>query len=52
MKDLESAVAALYEGGWRYTDREQLKKEYDLTEDEANILSLKLLLLEPIESED
>ena len=35
MKDYESAAAALYDGGWRAEDKEQLKKEYDLTDEDA-----------------
>ena len=37
-KDVASAsvaAAALYEGGWRATDREQLRKAYGLTAAEA-----------------
>ena len=35
MKDYESMAAALYDGGWRAEDKEQLKKEYDLTDEDA-----------------
>ena len=35
MKDFESMSAALYDGGWRVEDRDQLKVEYDLTEDDV-----------------
>ena len=35
MKDYESMAAALYDGGWRAEDREQLKAEYDLTDEEV-----------------
>lgn len=33
--DFYSSAAALYDGGWRAEDKEQLIKEYDLTEEEA-----------------
>lgn len=33
--DFYSSAAALYDGGWRAEDKEQLIEEYDLTEDEA-----------------
>ena len=36
MKDFENAAAALYDGGWRSGDREELIKEHHLTEDEAD----------------
>ena len=35
MKDYESMAAALYDGGWRVEDREQLKAEYDLTDEDV-----------------
>jgi len=35
MKDYGSAAAALYDGGWRAEDREQLQAEYDLTDEEV-----------------
>jgi hypothetical protein len=38
LKDLESTAAALYDGGWRSEDKEQLISEYGLTEDEADII--------------
>lgn len=33
--DFYSSAAALYDGGWRAKDKEQLIEEYVLTEDEA-----------------
>lgn len=36
MKDLSSSAAALYDGGWRAEDREELIEEYELTEEEAD----------------
>ena len=35
MKDYESAAAALYDGGWRVEDRDQLKVEYDLSDEDV-----------------
>lgn len=35
MKDIGLAAAALYEGGWRVEDKEELMSEYELTEEEA-----------------
>ena len=34
-KDYESMAAALYDGGWRADDKDQLKVEYDLTDDDV-----------------
>lgn len=42
LKDVESSAAALYDGGWRAADREQLMTEYDLTADEADAICAKL----------
>ena len=36
MKDALSAAASLFDGGWRAEDREDIIREYDLTEEEAN----------------
>ena len=35
VKDYESIAAALYDGGWRAEDKDQLKAEYDLTDDDV-----------------
>ena len=35
MKDYTASAAALYDGGWRAEDRDQLIEEYELTEEEA-----------------
>lgn len=37
---------ALYDGGWRSSDRTQLIKEYELTEDEADMMCEALEELE------
>lgn len=36
MKDYTASAAALYNGGWRVEDRDQLIEEYELTEEEAD----------------
>ena len=36
INDYEASAAALYDGGWRAEDREQLIYEYDLTVEEAD----------------
>lgn len=36
MTDFETSAAALYDGGWRAADKEELIGEYDLTEEEAS----------------
>lgn len=41
-KDIESSAAALYDGGWRSTDRDDLILEYGLTETEADEIVEKL----------
>jgi hypothetical protein len=33
-KDYGSMAAALYDGGWRAEDRDQLKVEYDLSDED------------------
>lgn len=38
MKDITLAAAALYDGGWRAEDKEELMSEYELTEEEATQL--------------
>ena len=35
MTDYQTSAAALFDGGWRAEDKEQLMAEYDLTEAEA-----------------
>jgi len=38
MRDYESTAAALYDGGWRAEDKEQLQAEYDLTDEDVEQL--------------
>ena len=35
IKDYEASAAALYDGGWKAEDRDQLIEEYELSEEEA-----------------
>jgi hypothetical protein len=42
LKDVQSIAAALYDGGWRATDREWLIAEYELDVDEADAICEKL----------
>lgn len=35
MKDIEMSASALYDGGWRAEDKEQLMAEYGLSDEEA-----------------
>lgn len=42
IEDVESSAAALYDGGWRSSDREELIAEYQFSEDEADAICEKL----------
>ena len=46
LKDVSSSAVALYDGGWRSTDADQLRAEYDLTEEETQELCTALADLE------
>ncbi len=46
IKDVYASAVALFDGGWRSTDKEPLIKEYDLTEEEAEQLTEALKVLE------
>jgi hypothetical protein len=48
LKDKQSSAAALYDGGWRSADKEQLISEYDLTAEEADSLCKELEKYEAI----
>lgn len=37
---------SLYQGGWRSADREEIIAEYDLTENEANLICDRLEMYE------
>lgn len=49
IKDYEASAAALYDGGWKTEDREQLIEEYELSEGEADKICK---LLEEYEKEN
>lgn len=38
ISDIATSAAALYDGGWRAEDRDQLITEYDLTLEDADAL--------------
>lgn len=38
MNDFEKVAAALYDGGWREDDRDELIAEYDLTAEEVDAI--------------
>jgi len=42
ISDIESMAAALYDGGWRADERDQLISEYDLSEADAEAICAKL----------
>lgn len=51
IKDMTSSVAALYDGGWRCTDYDELIAEYDLTDEEARTLCAALAHMQAIKEE-
>ena len=42
IKDVQSSASALYDGGWRSSDKEQLMAEYELTLEEVDAICLEL----------
>ena len=48
----EYAAAALYDGGWRAADREQLIAEYELDADEADAICELLRIYEDRRTDD
>jgi hypothetical protein len=42
IEDVKASASALYDGGWRSADREQLMAEHKLTTDEADLLCNEL----------
>lgn len=38
INDVTSSAAALYDGGWRAADKDELIEEHNLTEEEANAI--------------
>lgn len=51
LKDIETSVAYLYDGGWRSRDRDNLRKEFELSDDEADLLCAALAKLEKTHTE-
>lgn len=45
-ENMEASAAALYDGGWRSTDAEELQAEYDLTTEETKNLIIELKKIE------
>lgn len=43
LEDITSSASALYDGGWRFYDRDNLIKEYNLHPDDADAICEKLL---------
>ncbi len=39
---VEDCAAALYDGGWRSTDKDEIKKEYNMDEEWAEAICEKL----------
>lgn len=50
-EDVESIAAALYDGGWRAADRDELIKEYSLSSKNADTLVKELERLENLNAE-
>ena len=46
MKDNGYGTASLYDGGWRSEDKEELKVQYGLTDEEADEICEELKLYE------
>lgn len=46
IKDITSSAAALYDGGWRSADKDQLMSEHELTPEEADALCRELEKME------
>mgnify|MGYP001363885076 CR=1 FL=1 len=46
LRNITSSAAALYDGGWRSTDKEQMMDEYDLEEQEAEAICNELEKME------
>ena len=42
LKDIESSAAALYDGGWKAGDRDQLIAEYNLDAEDADAICERL----------
>lgn len=42
MKDYEQSAAALYDGGWRAEDIDELMSEYDMSREDAERIAARL----------
>ena len=42
VSDLEADAAALYDGGWRAEDRDEIQRNYDLSDHDVEIICQKL----------
>lgn len=42
IRDIETSAAALYDGGWRASDIDQMMREYDMTRKDAEAIAAKL----------
>lgn len=52
MYDMYSDACALYDGGWRAEDRDQMITEYNLTSDEADAICAGLAELAERDEQD
>jgi hypothetical protein len=41
-EEVETCASALYDGGWRSSDEDEMKKEYDLDDEWAEAICKKL----------
>lgn len=48
-ENAEYSAAALYEGGWRSEDEEELRLSYNLTEEEAEEICRELRIIEEVQ---
>jgi hypothetical protein len=46
MNDIKASASALYDGGWRHTDREELIAEYAFVSREADLICRELKQME------
>lgn len=51
MKLITDRAANLYDGGWRSTDRDELMRVYDMTEEEATEICEELAEVEKMMAE-
>jgi len=46
MKDIESVVSSLFDGGWTSNDEEELQREYQFTTEQAQEICVRLNQIE------